>query len=430
MSSWRKVGKIATGGQARVYRVENSDTGETAVMKELLRTQQHEDPDAELRRFAREVRAQTALEHEHIMPILASNFSESPPYYIMPHADRSLKSVIESHPKGVPAIEAVAIFSAIAPAVDYAHLQGIIHRDLKPANILEVDGEWVVADFGLCRDLDGDSTTFTRTSTPIGTIAYMAPEQFHSPHTVGERADTFALGRILYHLLTGQAPFPALRLSLLPQEFKFPISKATAVDEEARYLSVAEFAREIALVSAQRDSLTPPTERGRDLLSAVLDDGSSAAVDELVRLLLDNVADEAFFTQFVSRLPRVALAHIQRHDMAAFEEVVTTFDKYCVGSHPFNFVDVIVDFFISVFMVASDPLLRATAIERVLSVGESHHRYYAGDALAKLVESTKKPADAMILVSAMRAQERTLYFYKTYLQSVSLSPEIRKLFAE
>src|SRR5207244_11468198 len=104
--------------------------------------------------------------------------------------------------------DSARLVEALARAMDYAHLHGIIHRDLKPANVLvNHDGFPKITDFGLAKMLESDSSQ-TRSGTLMGTPSYMAPEQARGDiHEVGPLADVYALGVILYEMLTGRNPF-------------------------------------------------------------------------------------------------------------------------------------------------------------------------------------------------------------------------------
>jgi serine/threonine protein kinase len=205
------------------------------------------DRIAELRRFEREVRTQRTLSEGHrgIMPIMGENFDNDPPFYIMPLASKTLRDVITRNPKGLATHMTAAILEVVCDAVMYAHSRRVYHRDLKPENILKLHRGWVVGDFGLCRDVAVGSTTFTQTNVGFGTVAYMAPEQYDNAHVVGPEADVFALGRILYHVLTGKSPSPYQHLDLLPAEYRDLVAIATAELPENRYPSVSEF--ELAL---------------------------------------------------------------------------------------------------------------------------------------------------------------------------------------
>lgn len=426
MTTWRKIKRITVAGQAEIWLARATESGDEAVMKKLLPTAQLLDPDAELRRFAREVRCQSAMDHPGIMPILGHTFSATPPWYVMPRADRSLEDVIADHPLGVPVNAAAAIFLDVAEAVDYAHQQGVLHRDLKPGNILEVDAAWVVADFGLCRDLASDSTTFTRSNTVVGTVAYMAPEQFDDAHEVGPSADVHALGKVLYHMLTGRVPFPYAPLEHVPAEYQYVISKALAEKPADRYATVAEFAREVEMIAGRSDTLAPPAERGQKLLAKAMAGDADAARD-LLALILKNGTDEVFYNQIVAKLPPPMLASLQARNAAAFAEMVRTYDKFSEGGHPFNHVDVIVDFFANVFSTATNPRLRELALKRIMVVGAYHNRFYAGEVFARLIGGLTQPNDILMAANVMRAAPDDARWHREYFNNYSLPPSIRDL---
>lgn len=429
MTKWIRIRKITTAGQAEIYLVKNSENGRQAAMKKLLKAPQLDDPNAELRRFEREVRTQSAMDHAGIMPIIGYNFKVDPPFYLMPLADETLADVIYRNPNGLDPDEAAGILLEVVDAVDYAHRQGVYHRDLKPANVLRVDGKWLVGDFGLCRDLSTNSTTITRSNTVVGTIAYMAPEQFDNAHEVNATADVFALARILYHMLTGRSPFPYAPLEKLSGEFRYLVSKAMAEEPADRYASVAEFGRQMSLIVGDSEALTSPTERAKELLSRALR-GSTSDQDDLIELILDNSEDEVFFSEFVSRLPQPMLASFQAINPVAFEDIVRTFDRYSKGGHPFNYVDVIADFFANVFSVANAPMLRALALRRIMIVGERHNRFYVGGVFARLVTSSTDPQHTLLTLNVMHANPNEARWYSTYLQGRPLPAAIRSLLDE
>jgi serine/threonine protein kinase len=431
MAKWKRIRKIASAGQAEIFLVENAATGERAVMKKLHAAPQLEDPGAELRRFQREVRSQRIMDHPGIMPILGANFETSPPWYVMPEATRSLQQHLDDYAEGLDQAEAVKIVLTVMDAVSYAHGEGIYHRDLKPANILELDGKWVVGDFGLCRDLNSDSTTFTQSSRVVGTIAYMAPEQYDDAHAIDETADVFALGRILFHLLTGSVPFPYMRIGHAPAEFRFLLTKAVAEEPGDRYASVDEFRRQIELIVGESDDLTPTVERAKKLLTSILKSEIGSA-QPLLELILASAHDEEFNAEFVAELPEPVLASLQAANEPAFGQMIRTFDELSKGGHPFSYVDVIADFFARVFRVATDQGIRRIALHRIMIVGEAHTRFYVGDVFSRLVTGLKDPHEILLAVDVMRAEPEVARWYSSYLKSSggSLAPVILSVLDE
>jgi serine/threonine protein kinase len=325
----------------------------------------------------------------------------------------------------MPVEDAAAIFLEVADAVEYAHQQGVFHRDVKPANILEVDSRWTVADFGMCRDLASDSTTFTRSNSVVGTVAYMAPEQFDNAHEIGPPADVHALGRVLYHMLTGRAPFPYQPLDVVPAQFRYVISKAMAEAPADRYATVAEFAREVEMIAGRSETLAPPAELGQRLLTEAMA-GDGDATSDLLDLILANATDEVFYNRIVAKLPVPVLAAFQSLNAAAFAEMVRTFDRFSEGGHPFNHVDVIADFFANVFSASNDPQLRELALRRIMIAGADHNRFYLGEVFARLVGSLKEPTDILMVTNVMRANSYHSRWYRQYLNGYSLPPSIRE----
>jgi tetratricopeptide (TPR) repeat protein len=157
-------------------------------------------------RFEREAQAVARLRHAHIVQVYDFGLRRGQPYMVMEYVSGgSLNQRLAHGPLALP--EALRILRGLAAAVDYAHGEGMVHRDIKPANILFTDrDEPVLTDFGIVRILEG--TAHTATGAILGTPAYMSPEQARG-ETAGPAADLYALGVVLYHMVTGRLPFTA-----------------------------------------------------------------------------------------------------------------------------------------------------------------------------------------------------------------------------
>lgn len=159
-------------------------------------------------RFLHEIKVTANLQHPHILPLFDSGEAEGFLYYVMPYVEgESLRDRIAREHR-LPVSEALAIVGDVAAALTAAHAQGIVHRDIKPENILVRDGEGLVADFGiaLAVSLVGHDR-LTATGLSLGTPAYMSPEQIGGEQNIDGRSDTYALGCVLFELLTGEPPF-------------------------------------------------------------------------------------------------------------------------------------------------------------------------------------------------------------------------------
>jgi serine/threonine-protein kinase len=204
---YRVEALLAHGGMGVVYRAWHLRLGRAVALKMLL-----SGPGArpeELERFRREAEAVAALHHPNVVQIYDVGDANGRPYFTMELVEGgSLADRIQGAPQ--PAQQAAALVATLAEAVHAAHRSGIVHRDLKPANILlDRDGTPRVTDFGLARRLEGDDG-LTLSGTPLGTPSYMAPEQARGERkAIGPATDVYALGTILYELLTGRPPFCA-----------------------------------------------------------------------------------------------------------------------------------------------------------------------------------------------------------------------------
>ena len=159
-------------------------------------------------RFVREIRTIAALQHPHILGLIDSGEVQGTAYYVMPFVEgESLRDRLVRE-KQLPVADAVRIATEVASALDYAHRHGVIHRDIKPENILLHDGQALVADFGIALALtSAGGTRMTETGMSLGTPHYMSPEQAMGEREITARSDVYALGSVLYEMLSGEPPF-------------------------------------------------------------------------------------------------------------------------------------------------------------------------------------------------------------------------------
>ena len=197
--------EIARGGMGVVYRARQVSLNRPVALKMILAGQLAGDD--EVKRFYLEAEAAANLDHPGIVPIYEIGEHEGQHFFSMGFVEgTSLAAKVADGP--LPPREAATLIVKVAEAVQFAHEKGVIHRDLKPANVLlDAQGQPKVTDFGLAKKLQADSG-LTHTGQVMGTPSYMPPEQAEGKN-VGPAADVYALGAILYCLLTGRPPFQA-----------------------------------------------------------------------------------------------------------------------------------------------------------------------------------------------------------------------------
>ena len=256
LGPYRIEERLVSGGMAKVYRALQASTGREVALKVLPAI----TADAEsIARFEREMRVVAGLQHPHILGLIDAGEDGPWHYLVLPLVRRGdLADLIarEDGPQPLPVARRIAL--QLCEALDYAHAQGVVHRDLKPANVLlDERGNCLLSDFGIA--LPEGAERLTAAGAAIGTPEYLAPEQLGGQ--VDPRSDLYALGMIVFQLVTGRMPFnargtadwirahreasvPAPRAlnPALPVALDGVVLKALAKRPEDRHQSAAEFA--------------------------------------------------------------------------------------------------------------------------------------------------------------------------------------------
>src|SRR6266508_4508106 len=197
--------EIGAGGMATVY-VAHDLRHDRRVALKVLRPELAAVIGAE--RFLGEIRLTANLQHPHILPLFDSGEADSYLFYVMPFVQGETLRDRLNREKQLPVVDAISIATEVASALDYAHRSGVVHRDIKPENILLHDGRALVADFGIALAASKASgSRMTETGMSLGTPHYMSPEQAMGEREITARSDVYALGAILYEMLTGEPPF-------------------------------------------------------------------------------------------------------------------------------------------------------------------------------------------------------------------------------
>jgi serine/threonine protein kinase len=259
---------VGKGGMSWVFRGYDTQTGLTVAVKILL---PHLVEEARVRaRFEDEGRYQGRLHHTNIVQVY-DVFSDGTVCAIVMEwiVGEDLRDLLKRLRQSIPLTEIWHLMSAILDAMSHAHACSLIHRDLKPSNILlHEEGLRMipkVADFGIAKAIDEQDDGLTRTGASLGTLKYMAPEQFLDSKHVDQRADIYSLGVLLFLLLTGRLPFrgdsqvvlykqmhegPPSPRSLNPEISEFlehVLLRCLSTMPEQRYASCDELARALAM---------------------------------------------------------------------------------------------------------------------------------------------------------------------------------------
>ncbi|RME77114.1 MAG: FHA domain-containing protein, partial [Planctomycetota bacterium] len=201
------VGVIGRGSYGTVYRGRRRSDGLPVAIKVLPQDEAGGSQEA-VARFLREIEALGQLDHPNLVRVYGAGEGERFVYLIMELCEGgSLKQVLAEHGK-LPVEQALEIAIQLADGLEHAHARGFAHRDVKPENVLIAgDGTVRLCDFGLVKAIGSRADQgLTRPGEGFGSVAYMAPEQVREAHRADDRADVYALGSTLYHMLTGRKP--------------------------------------------------------------------------------------------------------------------------------------------------------------------------------------------------------------------------------
>jgi DNA-binding SARP family transcriptional activator len=226
LNGWRIERELGRGGTATVYLARDAKHGRNVALKAL---KVELSLSIGVERFLREIQIMAQLAHPHILPLIDSGAANGVLYLVTPFiAGESLRARLERE-RRLPIADALTIAREIASALDYAHRHGVIHRDVKPENILLQDGQALVADFGVARAVRLAGGPALSAGLIPGTPSYMSPEQA-SGETVDARSDVYALGVMLYEMLTGDPPHVAAdALTLITKLRSSPIPPVRTV---------------------------------------------------------------------------------------------------------------------------------------------------------------------------------------------------------
>jgi serine/threonine-protein kinase len=293
LSDRYELGEIlGFGGMSEVHMARDLRLHRDVAVK-VLRADLARDPSFYLR-FRREAQNAAALNHPAIVAVYDTGEAETPtgplPYIVMEYVDGITLRDIVNNDGPIPPRKAIEIIADACQALNFSHQHGIIHRDVKPANIMiSRTGAVKVMDFGIARAL-ADSSNVTQTAAVIGTAQYLSPEQARG-ETVDARSDVYALGCVLYEILTGQPPFvgdspvavayqhvreapvpPSQKHENVTPELDAVVLKALAKNPDNRYQTAAEMRADLVrvhngeapdapkiLTDAERTSLLTPT---------------------------------------------------------------------------------------------------------------------------------------------------------------------------
>ncbi|MFT5284559.1 MAG: serine/threonine protein kinase [Planctomycetota bacterium] len=255
---------VGRGGMGLVYKARQKSLGRVVALKVLAPLFANDPAFAE--RFLREAQALAKLSHPHIVTVFEFGERQGRYFIVMEFVEgKSMRELLNDRKVGQA--DTLRLVPQICDGLQYAHEHGVVHRDIKPENILvDLSGDVRIADFGLARLLGANEEDWrlTRASQVMGTPQYMAPEQMSRPTEVDHRVDIYALGAVMYEMLTGELPMGRFALpseeSDTDKRLDEVILTSLASDPKRRYQSVHEMG---AAVNEVRVTPIPNSATGK-----------------------------------------------------------------------------------------------------------------------------------------------------------------------
>jgi eukaryotic-like serine/threonine-protein kinase len=432
-----KIGRhIGSGGFGTVEEAARIDSDgsvlEDRLAQKKLLPKWQDDAEA-LARFRREVRILSEMDHPHILPVVGRNLSARPPWFIMPRAETNLLAEIEEGRSDERWM--TRSFAAVLSGMTYAHSQRRIHRDLKPENVLIVGGTPMIADFGLGKRLDPDATDLTQTDVGMGTLAYMAPEQFLDAAHVGPPADVYALGKLLVHMITGDTPLVGRpRVEDIPERFRSFVEKCTADHADDRYANAADALAAFRLLIEGANEHAHGAERTTSLESLIARweetpaDGDGLIVEEIAALFVNERENEELFWQAFPRLPDQLVEQMLADQPGQFDLILRAYNEHIEGSLPFEYCDVVANLYRRVYRLTQDSGHKRMMLKRLIELGPNHNRRHVGDVVASLLQDMQEPAEVEMATAVIRERPISALWFEPYVRNRQLASPIAKAF--
>ncbi len=449
MSQFRVIAQRGSGGFGVVNEVSRvADDGVSVLQDGLamktLKAEHAADPEV-LARFVREVRLQDELDHPNVVKIVGRNLSADPPYFLMPLAEANLRERLAA--QGADRREwVVRVFVGVLDGVAHAHsrtsraedgeqLMPVVHRDLKPDNVLFVDGVPKVCDFGLGKRLASGDPSLTRTDVFMGTEPYAAPEQFSSAKHVGPPADVYALGKLLWEMLTGEVPeILHVELDEVPQEFRWFIAKCTRRRADERYRDAGEALAAFRVFISAPEFFGPPMEGVERHVAAWAASADEHQRRDAIKALDDHLQryseEEELYFKAVPRLPEELVDLYATMLPEPFAAMLAHYDRHISGSLPFAYCDVVADFYARLWGATQSLDLRRVLLARLIEMGAAHNRWYVGEVVGRLLGGIDDVSTASVAAEVVRDNPRHAEWFWSWASGHTLMEPLAAAFGE
>lgn len=401
-----KLGTIAQGGFGVIDKV-RLDNGEIVAKKSFKpREYSSEEELQKLRkRFIREVKIQSSLPTDFFMPILGSNLSIEVPFYLMPLAEKSLKTQILED-RLTKEINLAALCD-IMNALEILHSLGFVHRDLSPGNVLFHENKWKLSDLGLVLPQRTETIQLTSVHSAWGSINYCAPEQATDFHRSTAAVDIYSFGCILHDFVTVRPRVPYNQHST-EGEIGIIISKCTNKNPKKRFKDI-HLLRDVLIRTISGQKMEAPSEEANEW-EIEFSTYSTWTLEKLEKFLaflnLPNADHSIFYS-----VNEDVLAFFRELDHDCWNDLVEFFLAWSEGSFGFAYCDVLIGRLEKIYQIGSVGQ-KAAATLVAAKLGSSHNRWYVMNRVIYLTDKSIDRTLAQRIAIEIRVQGYQEYFLR------------------
>jgi eukaryotic-like serine/threonine-protein kinase len=379
------------------------------------------------KRFVREVRLQAQIKHQNVTPIYGSNLTDSPPWFVMPLAKSNLAQTAQTEN-----LETVlSHFMSALKGVRHIHGQGIVHRDLKPENILIFSSntgkdQAAISDFGLGKHLNSTTAVLTVTGFGMGSPAYMAPEQFSDAKGATQTCDVYALGKILYYLLTKDVPMHPDYMKL-PTGWRFVVEKCLQVKIENRFQKIDDLIDAVNLIIGPSEQFAAPIHTASEIINE-LNSGNVRRQLDLLNLFFNSLEDEALFLEMFHKIPQNAIVEfMEQYNSQKFVRCLEKFNELVSGTLSFNYCDVVANFYDCLYTLTTNHDTKLMILNTLVNIAYFHNRFHVAGVVSRLVSQLNDPDMVLQMRDFFSANRPQFDWLWPYMEGKSIPPILKAL---
>lgn len=406
MAKYVDFDKIGSGGFGIVTKCKRDVDGKIFAKKKL-----HTQEEDAIKRFGREVRLITSLDHPNVVKIIAKKLDGNKYWYAMPLYSNSLRGIIKELQGNDDRIS--QIFSSMLDGIEYAHSQGVLHRDLKPENVLmNDDSDIVISDFGLGRMIDAVTSRKTQSGIGFGTLGYVAPEQTIDLKNSDYRVDIFSLGRILYEMCSGNI-FGTQDVSDLSPAMGLIITKCTKQNPDDRYKTVKALKQDW---KSLLDIQSGESRASEFTLLRVKPGISEEEVEKLINYFT-RISSEDDLHEFLMGTHTEVFVEIYKNNPNVARKLISRYTTFTADrGWGWDYTDKIGSWCKSIFERVADAAIKVDLVMCVGEVGRCHNRWNVLEIFGKMMASLHSHDE--IFMAMNRIKSLNVYTRETLRQYV------------